>query len=188
MFKQLLARGFAIVGVDVGESYGNAKGREIYEQFYKLLTDKFALSSKACLLPQSRGGLMLYNWAAEHPQSVQCIGGIYPVCDQSSWPGLAKSCAAYGMSEQELASHLKENNPIDRLEPLAKAKVPIFHLHGNADKVVSLERNSGELARRYHDLGGTMQLEVIEGKGHEVCAEFFHSQHLVDFFLSKGGR
>ncbi len=187
MFKQLLAHGFAIVGVDVGESYGNAKGREVYEAFHKLLVDQYALNAKACLLPQSRGGLMLYNWAAEHPQSVQCIGGIYTVCDQSSWPGLAKSCAAYGVSEEELARHLKENNPIDRLEPLAKAKVPIFHLHGNADKVVPLERNSGEAAKRYHELGGEMTLEIVEGKGHEVCPEFFHSQRLVDFFLSRSG-
>jgi pimeloyl-ACP methyl ester carboxylesterase len=131
---------------------------------------------------------MLYNWAADHAQEVQCIGGIYTVCDQSSWPGLEQSCAAYGMSASELAAHLKEHNPIDRLAPLAKAGVPILHLHGNADKVVPLERNSGELAKRYKELGGTMELITIDGKGHEVCPDFFHSQRLVDFFLSRGDR
>lgn len=186
MFKQLLGKGFAIAGVDVGESYGNSKGREIYNAFYKLLTDKYALSPKACLLPQSRGGLMLYNWAAEHPQAVQCVGGIYTVCDLSSWPGLAKCCGAYGMSEAELGAHLSENNPIDRLGALAKAGVPILHLHGNADKVVPLERNSGEMAKRYEKLGGKMEVIVVEGKGHEVCPEFFHSQRLLQFFESQG--
>jgi hypothetical protein len=186
LFTRLLNSGFAIAGIDVGESYGNPKGREIYSQFHKLLTDKFALNSKACLLAQSRGGLMLYNWAAEHPQQVQCIGAIYPVCDQSSWPGLAKSAPAYNMTEDELKQHLEENNPIDRLEPLAKAKIPILHLHGNIDKVVPLEQNSGELSTRYQKLGGDMKLITIEGKGHEVCPEFSQSKELLEFFRTHG--
>ena len=186
LFTRLLASGFAIVGIDVGESYGNPKGREAYNALHKLVVDKYALTPKACLLPQSRGGLMLYNWAVEHPQSVQCIGGIYTVCDMASWPGLAKSCGAYGMSEEELRQHLAEYNPIDRLEPLAKAKVSILHLHGRADTVVPLEKNSEELARRYRKLGGEMELIIIDGKGHEVCPEFFQSKRLLEFFRSRG--
>lgn len=186
LFTRLLAAGFAVAGVDVGESYGNPKGRDAYTRFHQFVVDKYALSPQACLLPQSRGGLMLYNWAAEHPQSVRCIGGIYTVCDQSSWPGLAKSCTAYGMGEDELRKALAEHNPIERLEPLAKAKVPILHLHGNADTLVPLERNSAELARRYRRLGGEMELVVVDGKGHQVCPEFFQSQRLLEFFLTQG--
>jgi pimeloyl-ACP methyl ester carboxylesterase len=186
LFTRLLAAGFAVAGVDVGESYGSPKGREAYTKFHQFVVDKYALSPQACLLPQSRGGLMLYNWAAEHPQSVRCIGGIYTVCDQSSWPGLAKSCTAYGMSEDELREALAQHNPIERLEPLAKAKVPILHLHGNADTLVPLERNSAELARRYRGLGGEMELVVIDGKGHQVCPEFFESKRLLEFFLKQG--
>lgn len=186
MFEQWLTNGFAICGVDVGESYGNPAGRAAFTEFYRAVVKHYGLAPKACLLPQSRGGLMLYNWAAEHPDCVQCIGGIYPVCDPSSWPGLAKSCAAYGLTEAELAEHLREHNPIDRLAPLAQARIPILHLHGDADTVVPLERNSGELARRYRALGGPMELVVIKGKGHEVCREFFQNQQLVDFFLKHG--
>ncbi len=186
LFTRLLASGFAIAGVDVGESYGSPRGRAGFTEFHRFVTDKYALSPKACLLPQSRGGLMHYNWAAEHPQSVQCIAGIYTVCDQSSWPGLAKSCGAYGMTEDELRKHLPEHNPIDRLEPLAKAKVPILHVHGNADKLVPLDRNSGELAKRYRALGGNIELVVVEGKGHEVVPEFFQSRRLLDFLLACG--
>ena len=108
---------------------------------------------------------MLYNWAAEHPEWVQCIGGIYTVCDPSSWPGLAGASPAYGMSAAELAARLREHNPIDRLEPLARAGVPILHLHGDADTVVPLERNSGELARRYRALGGNMRTGRHQGQG-----------------------
>ncbi len=186
IFKQLVARGFAVAGVDVGESFGNPAGRAAFTDFYRAVVKRYGLGPKACLLAQSRGGLMLYNWAAEHADCVQCIGGIYTVCDQSSWPGLAKSCPAYGMTEAELAKHLAEHNPIDRLAPLARAKIPILHLHGDADTLVPLDRNSGELARRYRALGGAMELVVVKGKGHEVCPEFFENRRLVDFLLLQG--
>ncbi|HUT34400.1 MAG TPA: prolyl oligopeptidase family serine peptidase [Planctomycetota bacterium] len=186
MFGQLLARGFAICGIEVGESFGSPKGRAAYTALYEHATKTYGLAPKACLLPQSRGGLMLYNWAVEHPEWVQCIGGIYTVCDLTSYPGLARACGAYNLTEAELKERLNEHNPVERLAPLAKAKVPILHLHGDADKVVPLERNSGELARRYRALGRPIELIVVKGKGHQVCDEFFHSQRLVDFFLSGG--
>jgi hypothetical protein len=186
IFERLLAKGFAIGGVDVGESYGNPAGRAVFTEFHRAVVQRFGLSAKPALLPQSRGGLMLYNWAAEHPGQVSCIGGIYPVCDQSSWPGLSRSSGAYGMTETELGVQLAEHNPIDRLAPLAKARIPILHLHGDADTVVPLERNSAELSRRYRALGGEMDLLVIPGIGHKVCPEFFEEPRLVDFFLRKG--
>jgi hypothetical protein len=186
MFEQLLAQGFAICGIEVGESFGSPKGRAAYTALYEHVTKTYGLSPKACLLPQSRGGPMLYNWAVEHPDCVQCVGGIYTVCDLASYPGLARACGAYGLTEAELRERLKEHNPIDRLAPLAKAKVPILHLHGDSDKVVPLEANAGELVRRYRALGGPVELIVVKGKGHQVCDEFFRSPRLVAFFLSLG--
>jgi hypothetical protein len=187
LFPQLLQSGFVIAGVDVGESYGNPAGREVFDEFHSQIVKKFSLSSKACLLPQSRGGLMLYNWATEHPEKVQCIGGIYTVCNLASYPGLDKAAPAYGMTRDELSANLKLHNPIDRLASLAKAAVPIFHIHGDSDKIVPLEANSGELIQRYTALGGPGQLITIHGKGHEVCPEFFQSSALLSFFLSHSG-
>jgi len=186
LFSRLLAQGFTMAGVDVGESFGNPQGRAVYTRFYRFVTEKYGLASKVCLLAQSRGGLMLYNWAAEHPDWVECIGGIYPVCDQASWPGLATSCRAYGLTEAQLREQLAKHNPIDRLAPLAAAKVPILHVHGNVDTVVPLERNSAELARRYRAPGGKIDVVVVEGKGHQVCPEFFESKRLLDFLLARG--
>ncbi len=187
LFRRLLDEGFAVAGVDVGESYGNPEGRQIYTAFYNVLVNTRGYSPKPSLLAQSRGGLMAYNWAAEHPQSVQCIGGIYPVCDLRSYPGLARASAAYGMTAEELNSHLAEHNPIDRLQGLAAAGVPILHLHGDADKVVPLEANSLELAKRYRALGGRIELEIVPGKGHAEIPEFFESERLLRFFVSVGG-
>lgn len=188
LLTRLLERGFAVGGIGVGESYGSPKGTRAFDAFYSHVVREYGLSPRACLLAQSRGGLMLYNWATsgENATRVQCIGGIYPVCDLRSYPGLARASRAYGMTERELRSHLQEHNPIDRLAPLATAGVPILHLHGDADKVVPLEANSAELARRYHALGGKMKLIVIKGQGHAEVPAYFQSKALLDFFLSQG--
>ena len=56
--------GMAIAGVDVGESLRQPERlRAGYSAFYKELVEKRGFAKKACLLAQSRGGLMLYNWA-----------------------------------------------------------------------------------------------------------------------------
>ena len=153
MFEKLTAAGIAIAGVDAGESYGSPAGRAIYSALYEELVERRGLARRAGMLARSRGGLMLYNWAAEHPERVRCIAGIYPVCDLKSWPGLARACGAYGLSETELEAVLSAHNPIERLAPLARASVPLFHLHGDSDTVVPLCPNSGELPKRYALLG-----------------------------------
>ena len=153
MINHFLKAGIAIAGIDVGESYGNINGRKIYSAYHNFLTEKKSLIKKACLLARSRGGLMLYNWAADNPEKVQCIAGIYPVCNLKSYPGLKRAAPAYNMSTEELAESLATNNPINKLESLAKAHIPIFHIHGNIDTVVPLESNSGIIAKRYQRLG-----------------------------------
>lgn len=183
LFAQLLSNGFAIAGVDVGESFGSPAGRAVYTEFHAAVTGRFGLAARACLLPQSRGGLMLYAWAAEHPELVQCIGGVYPVGDLTSYPGLDRACGAYGLDEAGLRERLKEHNPVERLAPLAKAGVPILHLHGDVDRVVPIERNSGALAERYRALGGAMEVVVIPGHGHDSSPEFFRNPKLVGFFV-----
>jgi len=184
--RQLLSNGFYICGVDVGESYGSPEGRRLYNALYEKVVREFALADKACLLGQSRGGLMAYNWAVENPQRVQCIAGIYPMCNLEGYLDAARIFSAYGMNASQFSVCFHEHNPVDRLWSLAQADVPIFHVHGSVDKVVPLSDNSGELVRRYKILGGRGEVLVVEGKGHELCPEFLENQALVDFLLSEG--
>ena len=117
------------------------------------------------------------------PSSVACIAGIYPVCNLSSYPGIANACGAYGMTAEQLTTKLTEHNPIDRLKPLADAHVPIYHIHGDGDTVVPIEKNSGQLARRYRQMGGEITLNVIKGQGHNMWSGWFTCQELVDFVI-----
>ncbi len=185
MFDRLHAAGIAIAGIDVGESYGSPAGREIYQSFFESLTKDRGYSAQPVLLARSRGGLMLLSWAVEHPDHVGGIAGIYPVCNVASYPGLAKAAPAYGMTREQLELELVQHNPVDRLEALAAAQVPIFHIQGDSDAVVPHEANTGLLEGRYRELGGPVKVELIAGQGHNMWRGWFESQPLTDFMISK---
>lgn len=185
MIDRLNAKGIAIAGVDVGESYGSPKGRKVFQALYDELTQNRGFSTKPVLLARSRGGLMLYSWANENPKLVSAVAGIYPVCNIASYPGIAKAAGAYEMTAEELKKRLTEFNPVDRLEKLAAAKVPIFHLQGDSDQIVPHEKNTELLAKRYQKMGGPVKVELIKGQGHNMWRGWFESQRLTDFMIAK---
>ena len=61
--------------------------------------------------------------------------------------------------------------------------MPLFAIHGDVDRLVPLEANSGLLRDRYTALGGEMTLLVPPGQGHSMWRGFFESGELVAFVL-----
>ena len=183
MFDRFHQKGIAIAGINVGESYGSPDGSRIYQAFYQHMTKESGFHSKPVLLARSRGGLMLYSWACDHPQSVGGVAGIYPVCNLESYPGLARAAGAYRLSPGELEKDLQKFNPIDRIDSLALAKVPVFHIHGDSDRVVPLEANSAIVKQKYEKLGGPVEIEVVRGQGHNMWSGWFTSEKLVHFVI-----
>lgn len=189
LFSRLLAKGIWIAGVDVGESYGAPAGRSVFTKFYKTVTSRYHLSPKPCFLAQSRGGLMSFGWAAEHPGHVGCIAAIYPVLNLTSWPPhgsaqVGQAATAYGYnSVAEFQEREIQLSPISHAGPLAKAKIPILILHGDSDRLVPMQENSRPFVTTYTGLGGAAELVVVPGKGHEEVDEYFHSNRLEEFLL-----
>lgn len=183
MFDKFSRAGIAVAGIDVGESYGSPDGRKLFSALYAELTGRRGFAPKPVLLGRSRGGLMTLAWAAENADKVAAFAGIYPVCDIASYPGLETASDAFHLTARELGDRLAEHNPIDRLEPLARAGVPLFAIHGDVDTLVPLDRNSGEMKKRYDALGGTMELIIPPGQGHNYWEGFFQCRELVEFVI-----
>lgn len=186
-----LEEGFHVVGIDVGTSLGSPAGAELFQKFYEMVVDEFNLNKKARMFATSNGGLITYGWAFRHPEHVDRIFGVYPATDFRTWPGLEKVCGpgsiapeglAYNLSLEEMQQRISEFNPIDNLEPLARHDVKIFHIHGNKDDVVPLEPNSLELMRRYRELGGEAEVQILDGEKHGGMV-FFESERAVEFML-----
>jgi predicted esterase len=58
-----------------------------------------------------------------------------------------------------------------------------MHIHGDNDKTVPLDQNSGLIKERYDKLGGTMTLDVIKGGGHDMNVHWFQNKALTDFII-----
>ncbi len=183
MHEQFLQAGIAVAGIDVGESCGNAAGRNRFQDFYDELVTRRHFAAKPVLLGRSRGGLMMLSWASEHPDLVAGMAGIYPVFDLRSYPGLETAAVAYGLTAEVLADRLNEHNPIARVATVAKARVPVFLIHGDMDAVVPLQDNSAALLHHYAeaDAEDCVQLIIAKGQGHNYWEGFFRSQALVEF-------
>ena len=113
MFERFQRAGIAIAGIDVGESYGSPTGTALFQQLYGELTKNRNYARKPVLLARSRGGLMLYNWAVEHPDSVAGVAGIYPVCNiVASYPGIVERAApAYQDDGRRIAGKPRAAQP-----------------------------------------------------------------------------
>lgn len=171
----LLAQGFHVAYVDVAGLFGNPEAVARWDAFYEYLTETHAFSPRPVLEGMSRGGLIIYNWAAANPTRVACIYADAPVCDFKSWPGGLgegkgspsdwRACQkAYGLSEEEAIAYRK--NPIDQLKPLADAGVPLLHVCGAADDVVPVSENTTIIESRYTAMGGDITVILKEGVGH----------------------
>ncbi len=188
MIGKCLANGVAVAGINLKGDFGTPAGRAVQTAFYKELTQKHGLTKKACMLARSYGGLQMYNWAAEHPESVACLAGIYPVCNMASYPGLKSASHKYGMSQEQFVKELKRHNPIDRLAPLARAKVPIYHNTGDIDTLVPGKDNSFLLAKHYKALGGDITVTVFKGQGHNYWPGFFEDKAMAAFIIKHAKR
>lgn len=189
---QLLEKGFHHVHVVVGNTHGNPTAIKHCEAFYETV-QKGGLAKKGTLIGISRGGLYAYNFAALNPNAVACIYGDAPVCDFKSWPGgkgQAKGSASdwkalmkgYGFRDETEALNYKKN-PVDNLEAIAKARIPLIHVVGDADDVVPNSENTTILEERYKALGGTITVIHKAGVGHHPHG-LDDPKEVVEFILN----
>jgi len=172
---QLLEKGFYYVHIQVGNTFGSPGALKHLDAFYTFFTQN-GLAKKGTLIGLSRGALYAYNWARQNTDKVVCIYGDAPVCDFKSWPagkGKGKGSAGewklliecYGFKD-EAEALAWPHNPIDSLEPLAKAGIPLIHVVGDADRVVPVAENTAIIEARYKKLGGTMTVFHKPRVGH----------------------
>ena len=187
-YEGFLRAGIGIAGYNLEEVRGAPASTAQFEKFYDEMVRR-GYATKPILLGQSRGGLMMLGWAMRHPDKAQALVGIYPVCNLNTWAmkNLPVTLADYQLTEDELRKRMSEFNPIDNLEPLIKAKLPVFIVHGDVDKAVPIEENSLLLKQRYEAGGGPITLKVIPGEGHQATPAFFECPELIDFVIKQAG-
>lgn len=177
---KLVEEGYFVV-LAHGNVAGHPSGNANIDGAYDLLTQEYDFAKTCSMASMSRGTLSLFRWATENPEKVNSIYVDNGVCNLLSWPAgklvpgnnsIASGAPAswegfkkkFGYATDEEALKTKES-PIDLLEPLAKAKVPILMVCGNKDKTVPYEENDAIMEERYKALDGDITV-IVEDKGH----------------------
>lgn len=191
----MLERGFHVAYIDVPNLFGNDEAVNVWNHYYAFLR-KAGLSPKPVLEGMSRGGLIVYRWAAQNPEKVAAIYADAPVCDIKSWPGgkgtgtgsdrnWPACLKAYGLTDAQADDFT--GNPVDQLAPIAKANIPLLHVVGQADQVVPVAENTDSIEKRYQALGGSIQVIRKEGVGHHPHS-LKNPAPIVEFMLKATGR
>jgi pimeloyl-ACP methyl ester carboxylesterase len=169
----LVSEGFFVTYINTDELIGSTRAVEAWNGYYQYVVSEFGLSRKVALEGVSRGGLYVYNFAKKYPSRISCIYAEAPVCDFKTWPGGFTGgkrsdsdwkliLEMYGFKNDREALAYKDN-PVDHLEALASARVPILHMIGLNDRVVPPELNTLVLVNRYVRLGGIATIVPCTG-------------------------
>ena len=172
----LLDQGWRLAFLNVGNTFGCPSAIDRFTQFYSEMVSNRKLNRRVVLEGFSRGGLYAYNWAIANPDKVMAIYGDAPVCDFKTWPAGGKGGQRSESDWQELirdcgfpnelAALRYPFNPVDRLAPLAEARIPLIHVVGDADSVVPVGPNTNLVEQRYKALGGTIKVIHKPGLDH----------------------
>lgn len=187
----LLSRGYYVGYCDVQNMFGNPQAVSRWNTFYHYMITTHGFAEKPALEGMSRGGLIVYNWAIANPEKVACIYADAPVMDFKSWPagfgnGVPSppdwvACkSAYGFSSDDEA-RAYAGNPIDNLQNIADAKIPLYHVYGAADTEVRPDENTLPAKDSIESMGHTMTVMGKDGVGHVHGIEPYDS--LLEFIL-----
>ena len=165
---ELLHQGCHVAYLDVVDMLGCDAALDLMDGFYDQVRGQWKLAERPALEGVSRGGLPAYRYAARHPERIACIYADTPVMDLKSWPlswpgskaQVADALKFYQLDDEN-ALRAFRGNPVDLLEPIAKAKIPLRHVISLDDKVVPPEKNTLEARRRLEKLGHTMELVTV---------------------------
>lgn len=185
----LLERGFAITYCDVADLFGAPKAVKKWDEFYKFMTN-LGMNQKVVLEGMSRGGLIVYNWAAKNPSKVACIYADAPVMDFMSWPvkvnweqDVENMLKAYGFKNLDEAKKWR-GQPIDHAKKLVK--IPIIHVVGDVDDVVPVAENTAIFEQRFKEVGGEIEVIHKPNVGHHPHS-LYAPKRLVEFILKACG-
>lgn len=166
---ELLARGWHVGYMNAKDLYGAPPAIALFDAFYERVTRDYGLADRMVIEGFSRGGLYAFNYAATHPERVAALYLDAPALDIQSWPGPRHSrwqeCLdSYGITEDEVAT--AKVSPLDRIQAVVEADIPIIGVSGDADLSVNLDENLAVLEKRYREAGGKIEVIVKPGAGH----------------------
>jgi pimeloyl-ACP methyl ester carboxylesterase len=155
--QALLARGFHIVVAPLTTQSGAVRTQ--WDATYKRMVDH-GFSKKPVMEGAGTAAGEAYAWAIENPEKVSCVYAENPA----------------------LRSLMSKAQPLEHLDSLAKAGVPLIHVCGSLDPWLESQTRIAET--RYKQLGGQIRVIIDEGKAHLPTGPR-DPKPVVDFILAQ---
>jgi len=185
----MLERGYYVTYYSVSNMYGCPQSVALMKKYYDFCVGELGFAQKTVLLGFSRGGLYACNFALTHPQTVRALYLDAPVLDIRSWPcrsGVERDLSAqcmqvYGLDQVSVKTFAR--NPLDRVQELIDADIPVAVVAGDSDLVVPHTENCQPFIEYYEQHHGRYLYVLKEG-----CAHHPHSLEdpspVVDFLTA----
>ena len=146
----LLALGYHHAHIDVFATRANPEGVAVMHRFHDYLVS-LGLAPKVNLIGMSWGGFFSLRYAETYPQDVCAIYLDAPVCDAAD-PSQPAEHRSYSIRDawKMTADEIRQSplNPLNNVQPIVDAHIPIYAATGEDDQVVSVWHNFNVLEQR----------------------------------------
>lgn len=186
--RVLLDLGWHIVYYKISDKFGSCMAVNLMKYFHDYMVEEFDLNLQADIFGFSRGGLYATNYTAKFPNDISVLYLDAPVLDLKSWPlgvgkGLGSEHDVELCKEEFSTEDIKQINdiPLNKINALNNAKVPIIIVYGDVDDVVPYEENSGVLINKFN-----YDIKIIckKGVGHHPHS-LENPKEIVDFIVAQ---
>ena len=169
----MLERGYYVANLANHSRWTKPEDITVKPQFCEFLHAEFGLEKKCVPVGMSCGGMHGIYFAAAYPEYVAALYIDAPVVNLLSCPfglGVAENSMAdefiehIGLTKSEMLGY--RNHPLDHIDELIDADIPLFMVAGDSDRVVPYCENGELVVKRYRERGGRLEVIVKPGCDH----------------------
>lgn len=175
---ELLRRGWHLAYIKNRTRWGTDDDSDLKARFADFVSGEFGLEKKFTCIGMSCGGLCSVNFAARHPEYTSFLYLDAPVMNLYSCPmgfgsgealgengeGWCELVDAYGFDIPSFLVY--RGHPIDKVDFLAKHRIPAALVYGDEDRVVPYNENGIVLEKCYREKGVPLYVAAKKGCGH----------------------
>ena len=182
---ELLNRGWHIAYNENFNRWAQEEDLQRKERFISFVSQTFGLEEKCAVVGMSCGGMYGVKLAARIPEKISVLYLDAPVMNLLSCPAgmgvggdslFEEFYSFTGISKSELLSY--RDHPIDKMDVLLKADIPVVLVAGDSDTTVPYVENGFLLEKYYKENGGRIKVYIKKGGEH-------HPHGLSDPTISK---
>lgn len=194
---RLLEKGWHHVSIDTFTHRMDETGLAVSRRFQEFLVKELGFATKACLIGMSWGGFYSIRYANAYSENVASIYLDAPLLNFNGFGGDATKTptAAAALIGPWAQVAPKDGNwstdlrmPVNQVESIARAGIPILLLYGGQDQSVNPVLNCELFAKRFKLAGGKIEMLRRGSYGHHPhgCEE--SESTISEFFLGSGVR